>query len=154
MEPKVEHQQPIELSNHILGFFQKNDGQDVLDGLLKMDVPDDDIIVAPAEEAAKIIDVAGDESGPIIWAERLLQRVIGGGPAEVLRDVQLQYNDDVFFICVHVQNEQQKDEVADLMRRHHGEKVKYVNTYYVEHITVEPQHDQMGNVSIEPQSQT
>ncbi len=139
----------FKFNNRIVGFFPRSKGNALVEDLREnLGIDMDCVHLFTGEEAAKVIaPFGGEDCGPFTQLKRFFQRAIGGGIPEFLRDVHLiSDSKHKCLICVLVEDESTKDQVADLMRKHHGKKIKYFHPMYVEHLTLEKNHEQISLV--------
>lgn len=136
----------LDLNHKVFGFVSESNLNSLKRDLEEMDLNSEDILILSAEEAVKAVDVKGEHSGLMDRVRLTLQRWIGGGPSEFLRDVQLTDQYD-YLVGVLAGEEDVKEKVAEVFKRNGVHHIKFFHPMYVEHLTVEPGHRQMSKVS-------
>lgn len=143
-------ERPFELKNRVVGFFNQNQVAQLIENFKNIAIQSDDIEVFSGQEAFDVVDPAGKHSGIIKHFQRVLQRTIGGGESEFMRDVQnIAQSKDKCMVSVHVYGKDRKNKVVEIMRQHSGERIKYFHPGYVEHETLESDHEQIYNVKLD-----
>lgn len=138
----------LDLNHKIFGFFGDSELNGLKEDLAQMNISADDLLIIPTERAAEVVDPGGKHSGLFDKARTYFQRAIGGGPAEFMRDIQQRYDGHTFLVGVEVEDDEEKDKVGEILKKHNGHHIKFFHPMYVEHLTVEPNHDQMGTVPV------
>lgn len=138
----------LDLNHKIFGFFKEPELEVMKKELMDLGVSEDHILIVPASQASDIVDPGGKHSSLFDKAKTYMQRVIGGGPSEFMRDVQRDYDQFTYMVGVQVEGDEEKDRVGKILKSHDGHYIKFFHPMYVEHLTVERDHDQIENVPV------
>lgn len=138
----------LDLNHKIFGFFKEPELEIMKKELNDLGISNNQILIVPASQASDIVDPGGKHSSLFDKARTYMQRVIGGGPSEFMRDVQKNYDQFTYLVGVEVEDDEEKDRVGKILKNHGGHYIKFFHPMYVEHLTVEPDHDQISNVPV------
>lgn len=130
----------LTLKNIIVGFISKEDRASFEQDWRK---PHDlEVEYLTPEEAFELVDPDNDKGTVFKGLLRSVQKHIGGGPSEFLRDVK-NMDDDELLLAFEFHEETSSLSISDIREsflRHNVRQAKHFGQYAVEHLTLDPDH--------------
>jgi hypothetical protein len=124
-------------TNHTAGFF---DSDEQVKGFLKdlsesgFEFDNDSIDELAGEDGLQVVDLSGTHHGLYARFIRMSQKFFGTGEWELVEKADMELKLGHHMLAVPTRVEEQKDAVADLMKKHGGHDIRYFNPMYVEQL--------------------
>ncbi len=130
----------LTLKNIVVGFISEKDRQAFEQDWRK---PHDlEVQYLNAEEAFDLVDPDNKKGSAFKGLLRSVQKHIGGGPSEFLRDVKTM-SEDEYLLAFEYHEEESPLSIGDIKEsflRHNVRQAKHFGQYSVEHLTLDPNH--------------